>query len=242
MSEYSGAKTRYINMAFACYVLVEIVLLNTVTERGTGTIIIDIVRLGSTTASLFSILYYMRMIPGVGHMFIYMQKTSTDLSLFGGSMFCVIFLFCRLEMLFVNTNSKTGCTPEFANIFISYYTVFLTFLNMQDYTQFKVISQGLLYMQHIVFVFVVGIMLYNLLIAISNDTVNHVYRDKEVMVSLGRLFATMEINVNIRNFARIGRVYINYFYKARVLNNFVCENGRVYLVRIKSSNCRLMKS
>jgi len=251
-SEYSGALARYVNLVFSLSVFTQLILLNLVTERGIGTVAIDIVRLETTMGALLTAQYFMRMIPGIGHTFIYAWKTSADMAAFGWFIIDVILAFSRIEMLSVNINSEQGCISEFSNFYISVYTIFLSFLNMQDYTQFSVRSKTVLYTQHIIFVFVVGIMLLNLLLAISNDTVNRVYRDREMMISLGKLFATREININISRMPLIGRLYARYFHAWRVRKYFVCENEsepredqkkprgyRVYLVKTKSNRKQL---
>ena len=52
--------------------------------------------------------------------------------------------------------------------------MYLTVLNMEDYTKFRVHNPSLLYFQHIGYVAVVGILLVNLLVAVFSDTMTKV--------------------------------------------------------------------
>jgi len=60
------------------------------------------------------------------------------------------------------------------------YSLYLTMLNMIDYTAYDVTDREMLYINHYAFVMVLGILLLNLLIAVFSNTMARIKENQEV--------------------------------------------------------------
>jgi hypothetical protein len=76
--------------------------------------------------------------------------------------------------IYFQLNSRQGCVEDFSTLGRTAYTLYLTMVNMQDYTQFNVYFPMALYLHHVYCVVTVGILLVNLLVAIFFDTMSNV--------------------------------------------------------------------
>lgn len=229
----SSARFRYFNSTFSLCILMQITLHYCAVGRGDVTTSIDVGRYAANIYIIVTTLHAMQGMPKLGHVFIYMRKTISDLMTFGPIIVGITLVFSRLEMIFVNTNSTEGCVGAFSNLLASTYTLYLTLINAQDYTRFQVKSEQILLTQHILYVYLVGIMLYNMLIAISNDTVEKIYKDRRLITDIERITVQTEMNVNVQRTPLWGAILSNRSYRHLIEKQFVCSDERIYLVAIK---------
>ena len=129
---------RFAQLFFAVLVIWEVSLMDTVTERGWTTEVIDRLRVAITALATWSILQLVQMIPNVGHVSVYIREMTIDYTSFTVFFGFIIITFGRLAMNFFSINSLQGCVEDFENIFIACYKIILTFLNMEDFRQFQV--------------------------------------------------------------------------------------------------------
>lgn len=92
----------------------------------------------------------------------------------------------------------------------------------------------LLYADHIVYIYVIGILAYNLVIAIFSDTVRDVYERRQAMLASGQLWTTEELFMTLTRTPLIGSI-AKKIYTRRIPSYFVYENQRTYLVLRKSA-------
>ena len=92
----------------------------------------------------------------------------------------------------------------------------------------------MLHAEHIVYVYIVGILLYSLLIAMFSDTVSHLSEHRQSVVATGQTFAMQELFDTLASLPFLGSA-VRAVYALRYRSVFVCDDGRVYLVLRRSA-------
>lgn len=225
------------NLIFSVLVIAELLILNEITQRDYLLVVIDIFRLLLTLTSLWNLMVYLQILPGIGQVVIYIREMTPDLASFI-VMFCFYTaIFARQFILFFNVNSKQGCIRDFSSFPMALYSLYLTMLNMEDFTQFDVYAREILYIHHFAYVAVVGIMLLNLLIAVFSNTLSKVKEEKEFTIYLSRLNVICFQHYGLSIVPVLSWIYTP-IYRATVRKHFVCEGDRVYLVNAKNIDHR----
>jgi hypothetical protein len=157
----------------------------------------DVGRLFFITTAFVSLLFFLEQIPEIGFYIISIIRMLRDLLYF-----CVLYVICVSPfvlyfMMFMNTNSAQGCVVQFSNYATSSYSVFLVMLNMLNFTQFNVNNSSILYLTHILFIFVVAILLVNFLIAVMSQSAARISEHKQVLIRLERLHAVFVVDSRI---------------------------------------------
>lgn len=102
------------------------------------------------------------------------------------------FLCClfRLFFLLKSDTFVGGCAAQFSHFFSSFHSIFLVFLNILDIRSAVQRSDlsPLLEVSAVFFVFIVGVLLYNLLIAFFSDEINRISANREVILLIDRLW------------------------------------------------------
>ena len=225
---------------FLFYVLtiVELTLLYQMHDRGQILFAVNVIRLLLTLFALWNIMIYLQIAPGIGHVVIYIREMTADLVAFL-FMFCFYTaIFARQFMLFFNVNSKQGCVEDFSSFQMSLYSLYLTMLNMESFTDFDVHSREILYIHHFSYVSIVGILLLNLLIAVFHNTLKKVKDNKEIVLSLSRLSIVVELDYAIASFPLLRKLY-RMLYFPLIRSNFVNDGERIFLVHAKNIEHRI---
>ena len=196
---------------------------------------LNAIRLMADLYGLWTIRSYLRYFPFVGHIILYMEKIFVHFNLLLIVLLYITFFFTRIQMLFFNLNSNQGCVEEFSNPLVSYYTMFQTFLNMKDYTGYNSNSKTTLYANHMTYVFIVGLLIFNILVAMITDSVDTVSENRDIEITLSQLESIREIEYNMAAIPLCGRWYCRYWaYFAKFY--FPNADGRFYAVEVVSGN------
>ncbi len=150
----------------------------------------DILNLITTVSAFASLLYFVQLLPSIGYYIVTVERMLSDLF-----HFAVIFLFCMVPfafyyMVFFNMNSQQGCVPQFSGLVRTLYTVFTVMLNMVDHTSYDVRHASVLHVLHLVFVFVVAILMINFLIAVMSTSAARIEEGKTLVLTLERLYTS----------------------------------------------------
>ncbi|KAK2162920.1 hypothetical protein LSH36_89g00026 [Paralvinella palmiformis] len=186
----------------------------------------DVGRLFVICTAFASLLFFFEQIPQVGFYIIAIKRMLKDLFYFWILYTICVAPFVLYFMVFMNTNSTQGCIPEFDSYIRSSYSMFLVMLNMMNFTKFEVNNSLVLYTTHMVFIFVVSILLVNFLIAVMTDSAVRMSRHKKRLIRLELLHALYVVNVRID---WLLKRYYNYMIQKLA---FVQE-GRIFLLNVQ---------
>ena len=186
----------------------------------------DIGRLFFIIMAFASLLFFFEQIPHVGFYIIAIKRMLKDLLYF-----CVLYVICVTPfvlyfMMFINTNSAQGCVAEFYSYSVSFYSMFLVMLNMLDFTQYQMNNSSILFITHILFVFVVAILLVNFLIAVMSDSAARISSRKKILIRLEKLHAVF---VSDNRVSWVLKKYYVYMLKKLAM----VQNDRIYLINVE---------
>ena len=101
-------------------------------------------------------------------------------------------------------------------------------LNMVDFSTYSVADSSVLFILHIVYVFVVAILLVNFLIALLSTSAGKVQENQDIILMVQRLSV---INTVEERFMKM----FSWYYQRICKYLCVEENGRIYLVTIRTN-------
>ena len=138
-----------------------------------------------------------------------------------------IFFFASVSAFFVtvNTSERLSCSDEFSTIPQALYSTFAIMISLLHPGELGLRHPGWMYMQHIVYMFIVAILLINFLIAIMSSALSEVALQRPIIERLQRLSVALAIE------SRVDRLVAPY-YRAMQRRHFVCEEGRIYVMRV----------
>lgn len=120
-------------------------------------------------SAVWSLLYFVQLLPGVGQYVTSMQRMVSVMINFS-----ILFAFLYLSftyMFYVIFLSHGVCTVEFGTADRSFYAGFLIMLNVIEmhevYEKYPMVDRNLVSFLHIIYIFLVGILLLNFLIALQ---------------------------------------------------------------------------
>ncbi len=188
-------------------------------------VIFHLLYIQSSTSMIWSILYFIQLIPWLGHFVISVQRMITDLLQFGVLLALFITPYAFTFQMLLNDINPGKCISEFDNILHSYYTIFTAMLNMVNFTSFNTSNQLSLYILHITFVFMIPVLLMNLLIAVFSNSYAEITDHKDIVMTIQKMSM---ITVMERRLHKVcGGVY-NWLKR----KTFVCEDDRLYITRL----------
>ena len=171
---------RLVSFLLAVFVLVSIILdfigFQTITELSKSSVFFDISRLISPVLAVWSLLYFVQLLPSIGHSVITIQAILGDFVHFSLVFILFIVPFMHTFQTIINTNSTVGCTDDFDSLFRVFYSLFTVMLNMVDLTSYNILNLNVLLTAHIVFTFIVSIMMINFFIALLSNSVSRIFQ------------------------------------------------------------------
>ncbi len=182
------------------------------------------------------ILFSLRLSPRLGHFTIAVKEMVSVLS-----QFTVLFLIIYLPFVhsfYRMLQGKDGCgNPKFSSsVAEHYYNTFIITLNMIDFTQFQqeIRNYNLLLLLHIIFVFLVSILLLNFLIALLSTVVAEVMENKKLILLVQTLNEIFLLELVMEQW-QLHRKIAQYFQR----KHFLIKDNRFYLRKIShtKSNC-----
>ena len=224
---------RFVNLFFAVMVFVEIAIYNSPTKGNVSFLVGR--HLIQTPIITTSILHHMSVFHSTGHMILYIRRMFSMLFCFLAMSVGVLFLFTRLFSMMSEMESIGGCISEFSSFFNALYSSYLIFLNTFD---LRGLSIGVLVgveTVHICFVFIIGILLYNLLIALFSDEVKMISDNKDILLCIEQSCIVGTIDY-LGLYTPIIRNFYTHMKRASIKKNFVCFDGKICLVAIDGAN------
>ena len=211
------------------FCMTEIALLSTMSERGTATFIVDMMRSVSPFLYTIALSFYVQHISCISHLVICMRKILVTFIQCGFVLLVLTVAFTRLQITFFEGNSNMGCVQQFSEYYTSCTTMFLTYLNIQDYREFDVTYPAVLYFVHACYVLNIGILFYNLLIALFTDDISKVNERKRFVVTFSELMGQLqfEIAVLLLPYARGIHIKFSSFLLQRY---FLTDKSRILII------------
>jgi len=177
-------------------VVVEVILRHTEFQSTPLTAAVNILRAVSPFCLHMSIIFFLQAIPGIGYLLIYLRRIYWDFIPGAFTIQLFITAFAHFNMTFFGANSQQGCVNEFSDFLTATYTLSLTMINVQDYDQFDVLHQPIMYVGNVLYVCAVGILLCNLIIAMFSDTISKVNERKVLELKLCQLLTCVYVEEN----------------------------------------------
>ena len=175
----------------------------------------------SAIFNVWNILYFLEMLPWFSILALSIQR------MFGKMLrFLTVFflLFFSFEYTFFRLyNDRSVCTAGFTGWLDSFYSTFLIMVNMVNVWEVVGGIDIILVLIHVMYVFVVAILLLNFLIALMSDAMTKVMNKADILVQMAQLSAALLVE------ARIGRLFHN-LSSRRQRQYFKSDNNRLYLV------------
>ena len=186
-------------------------------------LLIDITKVITPIMCVWSVLYFVQLLPVVGSSIISIQGMIRDMGQFIMLYLVMILPFIHVFETFVHQNSKQGCVDEFSSVFQTTYTVFQIMLNMVNLTSYNIDNIGILYALHIVFIFLVAIMLINFLVAVMATSASNIAEHQKLILTLNRLALVTTVEARISWFT-------GWYYRWLQRKVYNCTDGKIYLV------------
>ena len=139
------------------------------------------------------IIYFLQLVPLLGSFIVSVQGMIADMMRFLLLFLIMMLPFAHAIESFVMTNSREGCIDDFSSIFKTCYTLFKMMLNMHDLSQHDINNVGVLYVMHIIFVFMMVVLLINFLIAIMSSSASKIALNEQVILSINQLSVLVEL-------------------------------------------------
>lgn len=183
---------------------------------------------------LWYVAYFMQLIPYIGFSIINVQQMVAEMM-----KFLLIFIMCIVPFVhvfesFIMANSKSGCVSEFNSPQMSAYTLFRTMLGQYDLSTLDVGNIGVVYVFHMMYTFLVGIVMLNFLIAIMSSTAAVLSENQSVILTVNQLAVAVRLEERIF-------WYSKFLYQKMRKLGFHCENDQVYITSIASRKEELFK-
>ena len=183
------------------------------------------VRLMCMVLSTWSLLYFVQLVPCIGYFVVAIQRMVRQMFNFAGVY--AIFFFASVSAFFVtiNTSERQSCSDDFSSITHALYSTFAIMFSLLNPVQLRLRDPGWMYMQHIVYMFIVAILLINFLIAIMSSALTEVALQRPIIERLQRLSVALAIESRVE-------FLLPLYYRAMQRRHFVCEEGRIFVMRV----------
>ena len=181
---------------------------------------VDLCSILTSLLSLWPILFFVQLVPYVGHFVIIIQRM-----LFHMAQFLVVFIviFFVFSLTFYNMFSVyKSCDVRFATLSWSMYSTFQIMLNMINIQTVNISDHTAPAILHIIYILFVQILLLNFLIAIMTNTVTDVSEIKDVIEKLTQVDLSRLVERRVTWFAAP-------YYKWWSRRYLYHENGRIYI-------------
>ena len=152
-----------------------------------------------------STLYFLQMVPSIGHNIITVKRMLSDLLNFGVLFVMCVAPFARYFFIFFANNSNEGCIEHFATLTDSFYSTITIMLNMVNFNDFDVQNKIMVRLAHFCFVFIIAILLVNFLIALMSNSASEISQNRLLGQKLERLHVAMVLEY------RFGWLLKNYY-------------------------------
>ena len=163
---------RYSNCIFSLFVLIYVIVGLNVNNSEVP--FFDYARVFCPALAVWSIMYFIQLLPAIGHFVITVQLMLIDLLHFFIIYGLLVIPFMHSFQIVINSNTNEGCNDAFYDAFNVLYSIFKIMLNMLDVSHFNIRNPRVLYITHMAYTFLVSIMMINFFIALMTNSVNSV--------------------------------------------------------------------
>ena len=171
---------------------------------------------------VWSLLYFMQLMPMFGYYVMAVQRILKDFVNFS-FLLSVFFMTYAIGFYKLLRNDET--VQDFKDFPISFYSTFRVMINLVEFYDPNGHIGFVTYTVHVTFVFMVAILLINFLIATLSSSYDHMMRYREVMYQMQCLSVSVAAD---HTFVRLLTPFRT-FLRRRL---FVYENGRYYVTRV----------
>lgn len=212
---------------FICFTIYLLVIAGWI-ENGHGiSIAFFVVRAIIPILLLWTVVYFLQLVPAVGPSIISIQGMYLDLMKF-------VLLFVIFTVPFIHTfqtymlyNSRDGCHPDFSAFQVTFYTLFQLMLIDYDTNELNINNSEIFQFLHVLFVFNIGVLLLNFLIATMANRATTIEKNKNVTLRLNQLALAVRVEDRVYWCSRWLYKYLRRF-------GFHCEGGRVFIIHEES--------
>ena len=183
--------------------------------------VMDIAVIFAVLCFVWSILYFIQLVPMFGNYVIAMQRMLKDFVNFA---FLLIIFFFTYTIAFFKLLRTNEIIKDFKKMPQSFYSTFRVMLNMVEFFNPDEEVGFAVYVVHVCFVFMVAILLLNFLIATMSSSYDHVMAHRDILFKLQSLAVSLTVD---QRFERVLVPFRNYL-RRRL---FVYDNGRYYVTR-----------
>ena len=173
---------------------------------------------------VWSVFYFMQCLPWIGTSIISIQGMIRDMTRFAILMVIYNIPFMHLFYIFSSNESNQGCIEDFNTIGRTFYSLLLLSLNIVDPTQYDVHHEASFYFMHAVFVYVVGIVLLNFLIAVMANVQRYLEEHQGVLLTLNVLSVACYAEM------RMHRLFPFFYDFVRRHNYYVTKDSRFCII------------
>jgi hypothetical protein len=143
-----------------------------------------VLRLIVAIQGVWSLLYFVQVVPGLGVFIIIIMHMLGDLASFLFVFLVFLFPFSHIFLVFLKSGGVPPCYEAFSNYMSSFYSTFQVMLNTLSLQNYEVEPNGMLMILHFTFYFVVAVLLINFLIALFSDTVSRIMVNQDIYFTL----------------------------------------------------------
>lgn len=223
---------RLAGLVLALMILIEIDIYNSPTE--TKEIVFTWMRSGQASSAALSLVYHMEIFDSVGNMIVYFRRIFKTYLIFAFLCGCMFVVFGELFFL-LSDAAVGGCTAEFSSFAFSVYSTCLVYLNVLDLRNVLPWSavSPMLVIATVCLIFIVGILLFNLLISLFSDEVSNISANVDITLAVNRIFAAVSIDLFLRTITP--KIILAAVRRMALKNHYVHEKNRIYIVARESA-------
>lgn len=174
---------------------------------------------------IWSMLYFCQALPWIGTAIIAIQRMMQD---FGKFLVMLIAFFLSYVLAFrriMSDMESDESSEQFGSFSQAFYSTFQVLINTVNFRDYDVTDPVTLYLVHIVFVFFVGILLINFLIATMAYTYKDVLKNKDILARIQMVSMTVVTEMRLS-------WILSSLYRRSNAKYYTCIDGKVYITRI----------
>ena len=191
-----------------------------------GSILTSALELVTTFGIYTSMLFYALVLPYIGFHLVIIQRLMNTLWYFAILFTLFLAPFATFFMLYMNINTNQGCIHDFRSFTYSMYASLRMMLNLVEPADYDVINEGFLMFTHVVFVFIIGILLINFLIASMTIIAGKLMDHEHVMMDMYALYIAFKQELRLQN-------VLHSYFRIQKNKRLLCKDSLCYIVDIQ---------
>lgn len=197
---------------------------------GIGITLRNVIRSFIPVMYIWSIIYFFQMSTILGPHIITMQGMLEDMAQFMILFIMLLLPFVHVFQVFALGNSESGCQADFKTFGNTAYTLFKLMLYIYDPSTLQMRNSWILLILHVLFVFMVAIMLISFLIAIMSYRAGQIAEDENVTLKINQLAMCVSLEDRLFSIPALGK----FVYKRLRKLSFLCLEGFVFYQSVEN--------